>query len=123
WRTSPVLARLKAAAGPVYSNAFDGIEFSTGRGANPLPAKVEYLTGRVNPDYDRQLRAMADDLGAGGGLLAYFDAVTFRQSLLPTRAELERALPLEVVTRDAVGTLYRLRPPNGGQPRRSSATR
>ncbi|HEX3621143.1 MAG TPA: glycosyltransferase family 39 protein, partial [Acidimicrobiales bacterium] len=46
WRTSPVLARLKAAAGPVYSNAFDGIEFSTGRGANPLPAKVEYLTGR-----------------------------------------------------------------------------
>lgn len=97
--TSPVLAALPA--GPVYSNAFDLIAFRGGE-ASPIPAKRDYLTGRANPTYEEELRAMR-------GYVAYVDAVTFRQSFLPSRAELEAALPLEVVTSDALVTLYRIR--------------
>jgi len=90
---------------PVYSNAFDAIFFLTGRSALPIPAEKDYLTGRPNPRYDEELAAMR----ASGGYLAYFDALTFRRSFLPSRAELEAALTLEVVATDALGTLYRLR--------------
>ena len=90
---------------PVYSNAFDAIFFLTGRSALPIPAEKDYLTGRPNLRYDEELAAMR----ASGGYVAYFDALTFRRSFLPTRAELEAALPLEVVAADALGTLYRLR--------------
>ena len=90
---------------PVYSNAFDAIFFLTGRSALPIPAEKDYLTGRPNPRYDEELSAMR----ASGGYLAYFDALTFRRSFLPSQAELEAALPLEIVAADALGTLYRLR--------------
>ena len=100
WDTSPVLASIPD--GPVYSNAFDLIAFRTGREASPIPAKKDYLTGRANPSYGDELQDMR-------GYVAYFDAVTFRRSFLPSRAELEAALSLEVVTRDALGTLYRIR--------------
>jgi hypothetical protein len=43
------------------------------------------------------------------GHVAYFHAVPFRRSFLPSEAELRAALPLEVVAEDAVGTLYRIR--------------
>ncbi len=111
WKRSPVMAQIAGTAGqtPVYSNAFDAIEFLTGEPARPVPAKVEYLTGRVNPAYQDELAAMRSALAGTGGYLAWFDAATFRRSFLPSRAELEAALPLQVVARDDVGTLYRLR--------------
>jgi len=90
---------------PVYSNAFDAIYFLTGRPALPIPAEKDYLTGRPNLRYAEELAAMR----ASGGYLAYFDALTFRRSFLPSRVELEAALPLEVVAADALGTVYRLR--------------
>jgi hypothetical protein len=99
WDTSTVLASLPD--GPVYSNAFDLIVFRGGE-ASPIPAKKDYLTGRANPTYEDELRAMR-------GYVAYFDAVTFRRSFLPSRAELEAALPLDVVVSDHLGTLYRIR--------------
>jgi hypothetical protein len=105
WERSPIVARVAEAGGPVYSNGFDAVFLLTGRSTSPIPAEKEYLTGRRNPRYAEELAAMR----ASGGLVAYFDALTFRRSFLPTRAELEAALPLEVVMTDDVGTLYRLR--------------
>jgi 4-amino-4-deoxy-L-arabinose transferase-like glycosyltransferase len=99
WDTSPVLASLPDT--PVYSNAFDLIAFRGGE-ALPLPARKDYLTGRANHGYEEELRALR-------GYIAYFDAVTFRRSFLPSRAELEAVLPLEVVVQDALGTLYHIR--------------
>lgn len=99
FETSTVLALLPD--GPVSSNAFDLIAFRGGE-ASPLPAKKDYLTGRANPSYEAELRAMR-------GHVAYFHAVPFRRSFLPSEAELRAALPLEVVAEDAVGTLYRIR--------------
>jgi 4-amino-4-deoxy-L-arabinose transferase-like glycosyltransferase len=111
WRTSPVMARVAESDEervPLYSNAVDAVAFLTGGPAAPVPARKDYLTGRPNPAYAEQLRAMGSELAASGGYLAWFDAATYRRSFLPSRAELERDLPLEVVLRDSVGTLYRV---------------
>jgi hypothetical protein len=105
WERSSIVARLAGSDEPVYSNGFDAVFLHTGRSTFPIPATKDYLTGRANPDYTDQLAAVR----ARGGLVAYFDALTFRRSFLPSRAELESRLPLELVMQDEVGTLYRLR--------------
>lgn len=105
WERSSIVARLAESDEPVYSNGFDAVFLHTGRSTRPIPAEKDYLTGRANPRYAEELAAIR----AGGGLVAYFDALTFRRSFLPSRAELEAALPLEPILTDDVGTLYRLR--------------
>ena len=91
--------------GPLYTNAADAVFFLTGRTSAPIPARKDYLTGKPNSHYAEELAA----LRSTGGYLAYFDAITFRRSFQPSRSELERDLPLDVVFRDGVGTLYRIR--------------
>lgn len=87
---------------PLYTNAPDAVFFVAGRPALAIPAEKDYLTGEPNPRY-------AEELAAMHGYIAYFDAVTFKRSFQPSRAELEANLPLEVVAHDAVATLYRIR--------------
>lgn len=99
---SPVMGHLGE---PLYTNAVDAVFFVTGRASALIPVKHDYLTGRPNPRYAEELAAMR----ATGGYVAYFDAITFRRSFLPSRSELEAALPLEVVLTDDLGTLYRIR--------------
>jgi len=111
WRESTVVAQV-AGADPkraVYSNGFDALFLLTGRTAQPIPARRNYLTDRPNARFGQEVAAMRADLERTGGLLVYFDALTARRSFLPSRAELERALPLEVVATDEVGTVFRLR--------------
>jgi hypothetical protein len=86
---------------PLYSNAPDAVYFVTGRPSMAIPAEKDYLTGNANPRF-------AEEVASMHGYLAYFDAITFKRSFQPTRAELEAALRLEVVAHDAVGTLYRI---------------
>ena len=95
---SPLLTALPE---PLYTNAPDAVFFVAGRPALAIPVEKDYLTGRANPSYAEEVAAMR-------GHLLYLDAVTFKQSFQPTRAELEAALRLEVVSRDAIGTLYRI---------------
>ncbi len=102
WDRSPIVTRIAGLDGPVYTNGFDALFLLTGRSTLPIPAEKDYLTGRPNPRYAEELAAMR-------GYVAYFDAVTFRRSFLPSRAELEASLPLEVIATDTLGTLYRLR--------------
>jgi len=111
WRESSIVARVWSVepAEQVYSNGFDAIFFLTGRVVHPIPAEKDYLTDRPNPRFSQEIATMRADLERTGGLLIYFDAVASRRSFLPSRVELERALPLEVVATDAVGTVYRLR--------------
>lgn len=93
---------LPAAAGePLYTNAPDAVSFLTGRASRAIPPEKEYLTGEANPRYAEELAAMR-------GYLLYFDAITFKRSFQPSRAELEAAVPLKVVAQDAVATLYRI---------------
>ena len=94
-------AVMAAVREPLYSNAPDAVYFLTGRSSTAIPAEKDYLTGRPNPQYAGELAAMH-------GYLAYFDAITFKRSFQPSRAELEASLRLEVVMQDEVGTLYRI---------------
>ncbi len=105
WEHSSIVTYLASTDEPVYTNGFDAVFLHTGRSTVPIPAEKDYLTGRANPRYAEELAV----LRAGGGLVAYFDALTFRRSFLPSRADLEAALPLEPILTDEVGTLYRLR--------------
>jgi hypothetical protein len=95
---STVMAGLEE---PLYSNAPDAVFFVTGRPALAIPAEKDYLTGEANPRYAEEVAAMR-------GYIAYFEAITFKRSFQPSRAELEAALRLEVVLQDQVGTLYRI---------------
>lgn len=88
-----------------YSNAPDALFFLTGRSSLPIPAKKDYLTGKVNARYGDELAALRDHHGA---VLVYLD-VPFRRSFQPSRAELEAALPLQLVADDGVVAAYRLR--------------
>ncbi|MBA3268601.1 MAG: hypothetical protein H0T70_10150 [Acidimicrobiia bacterium] len=117
WRRSDVVAAVAAteAGRPVYTNGFDAVFLLTGRHTLPLPVEKNYLTGEDNPRYAEELAAVQ----RSGGLVAYFDALTARQSFLASQAELERALSLQPMASDDVGTLYRLEPQ---PPRSSSAT-
>ncbi len=92
---------LATAGEPLYTNAPDAVFFVTGRPALAIPAEKDYLTGKANPRYAEEVAAMR-------GYIAYFDAITFKRSFQPSRAELEAALRLEVVAQDTVGTLYRI---------------
>jgi hypothetical protein len=98
-RESPVMA---FDGEPLYTNSVDGVFFVTGRTAIPIPVTKDYLTGEPNLRY-------AEELAAVRGYVVYLDAVTFKRSFQPSRADLEAALPLEVVLSDAVGTVYRVR--------------
>ena len=104
WEESPILAHIGSTDERVYTNGFDAVFLHTGRTTLPIPSETDHLTGDANPRYADELAA----LRSSGGLVAYFDALPFRRSFLPARAELEAALPLEVVLTDALGTLYRL---------------
>lgn len=109
WSRSAVVEGLRQLGPevPVFSNGADAVFLLTGRETSTLPAKVDYRTGRQNPDYAAELTAVRAAL-AGGGVLVYFQAITARRSFLPPAAELEAALGLRVVERDEVGTRYRL---------------
>ena len=95
---SVVMASLQE---PLYTNAPDAVYFVTGRPSLAVPAEKDYLTGQANPRFAEEVAAMR-------GYLAYFDAITFKRSFQPTRAELEASLRLEIVAQDPVGTLYRI---------------
>lgn len=111
WRDSALVSLVATAdpALPVYTNGFDVLFLLTGRAGRPIPAAKDYLTDRTNTRFPFELAAMGADLERTGGLLVYFDALTARRSFLPSRQELERALPLDVVATDAVGRIYRVR--------------
>ena len=108
WEQSPVLAAVADLdpAVRVFSNGADAIFLHTGRVTEQVPARIEYRTGRANPDYAGELEAVRSALAAGG-VLVHFQAITARNRFLPPAAELEARLGLRVVDRDEVGTLYR----------------
>ncbi|MGH9266017.1 MAG: hypothetical protein ACRD1D_15125, partial [Acidimicrobiales bacterium] len=89
WEESAIVARVAAADVPVYTNGFDLLFLLTGRSALPIPSVIDHLTGDPNPRFEEELAAMR----TSGGLVAYFHALTFRRSFLPSRAELELLLP------------------------------
>jgi 4-amino-4-deoxy-L-arabinose transferase-like glycosyltransferase len=77
WRTSPTLSAVQALPPSliIYSNAPEAVYLWTGRPARSLPRLVQPMTRQVNPAYEEELDAMAEDLTRGEGVLVYFTAV------------------------------------------------
>jgi hypothetical protein len=64
-------------------------------------------TWTVKKDYLSELYMMRDELKNKKGVLIYFN--TIPRKYLPSKDELERQLPLQVVREYKDGTIYRIR--------------
>lgn len=119
WRRSTVVAALAdlPPSAPVYSNGVDAVFLLTGRRTAPLPAKMDYLTGRRNASFGRQLEEAGATAGRRGGAIVHFSAIRARRRLMPAAGELEARLRLREVQRDAVGVRYEVLPDPGGDDR------
>jgi len=108
WTESDTIARIRSlpADAAIYSNGHDAIYYLTGRRAIYLPQKVNMITGRANENYEAQLKQIAADLQAGGGVLVYFNTLSERW-FLPTAEELESKLAWNKREAFADGTIYR----------------
>jgi hypothetical protein len=76
----------------IYSNVPEAVHINTGRrDARFLPFKVDPHTLDENSRFEAEVRAMAETVAGGGGIVLYWDARTNRR-FLPSRAELESLL-------------------------------
>jgi hypothetical protein len=114
WKRSETLRLLRTLPPEtrIYTNAVEPIRFWTGRRALLLPMKRELAGGggyRENPEYPLLLGRMRKGLEESKGVL-----VLFRRSsvggILPSEDELQRDLPLRLVTRASDGAIYELAP-------------
>lgn len=110
WKQSKLINYLRLLVGeaPVFTNGADAVRMLTGRPAYFVPSKLDAGTRRANKRYSFELFAMEKKLRERNGVLVYFDTIRWR-SYLPSSAELERALPLQVQLRGEDGTVYKIK--------------
>lgn len=92
---------------PIYSNGDDAVYFAAGKPAARLPQKVDPFTLESNPMYRSEMDRMRNILVDSEGVIVYFNGITWR-GYLPSRQELEAALPLVVEWIGDQGVIYRL---------------
>ena len=92
---------------PIYSNGNDAVYFVAGKPAARLPQKVDPFTLEMNPSYRSEMDRMRNILSDSEGVIIYFNGITWR-GYLPSRQELEAALPLVVEWIGDEGVIYRL---------------
>ena len=110
WINSETIAYLRSQSEGrmVYSNAIDAIHFLTGREALRVPAKFDPTTRKNNPDFERSIGEMRNELIQNRAVLLYLDNVTWRR-YLPSKEELENIYKLPVLTRLNDGVVYGVR--------------
>jgi len=87
---------------PVFTNAGHVVYFCADRLSFPIPGKIK--RGQPNEEYTAELAAMKERLENENGIIVYFNHVKSR--FLPSRQELEKALPLRIRTRASDGVIY-----------------
>ncbi len=92
---------------PIYSNGNDAVYFVAGKPAARLPQKVDPFTLETDPSYRSEMDRMRNILADSEGVIIYFDGITWR-GYLPSRQEVEAALPLVVEWIGDEGVIYRL---------------
>ena len=97
WIYSETIAAVKSTAPgvPIYSNGYDAIYYLTGRRAILIPEKIVHGTGRPNPNYEKEVETMVDDIMDHDGVLVYFHKLPER-SYLPSEEELRERVHLQV---------------------------
>jgi len=111
WRSSELLSLVKNGGMPnlIFSNAPDFIYTLTGRRAELIPRKVNPNDYLPNRGFAAEMAEMRERLTNDRGVVFYFDEANDRLWYLPSRTELEAALPLEVRRSAHDGTVYGIR--------------
>ncbi len=107
WANSESIRNLKtlSADRTTYSNGIDAIYYLTGREALRIPAKFDQTQGRNNPDFEREIIAMRNDLMQNRAVVIYLDKISWRW-YLPSRDELESVYKLPVLVKLEDGVIY-----------------
>ena len=90
----------------IYSNAPEAIKVLTGRFAYMVPLVHKPYSLVPNTDYQAELDVMRECLGSQRGVVVWLDGV--RRWYLPSEEELRRVLPLELISSQPDGAIYRL---------------
>lgn len=124
WQNDPLVKQIAAlpAQTVLYSNKSERIYLLLNRSAKLVPEKLNKHTLQANPDLERQVAAMVDDLRANHGLLVYFPPPTkdvlygtgVNSAPLPrlhelTLKELLSIAPLSVMSEDKQLSLLRVK--------------
>jgi len=113
WRTSELIGFIKNAREPLvlFSNAPDFLATLANKPAQMIPRKVNPDTYKPNEHYAAEFDALREQLIKPNTVLVYFDDDN-RLWYLPSPAELERNLPLQVIKTAREGKVYRWNGPS-----------
>jgi len=92
----------------IYSNGVDAIQFLTRRAALRIPAKIDPGSGLQNPNFERDVEAMRNDLMDERAVIVYMDRITWRW-YLPSKEELENVYHIPILARFYDGVVYGIR--------------
>jgi len=92
----------------IYSNDKDIIESHSDRSARSLPSKYNASTKQSNVNYESEIREMEKSLRRREGLIVIFNFT--RRDYLPSKEELQTALPLQIVATLHDGVIYQIKP-------------
>lgn len=107
WASSESIEYVKtlSAARITYSNGIDAIYFLAGREALRIPAKDDPTGRKNNPEFERDINAMRNDVMQNRAVVLYLDKITWRW-YLPSKDELENVYKLPILVRLEDGVIY-----------------
>ena len=108
WERSPLIAKARSLPPGTWivTNRIDTVTYLAGRCCAELPTFWDDIADCRVATYESDLAAMALRLRQSGGVMLLFDC---GNGLLPSREELSRRLPLEVVAHCEDGVVCRIR--------------
>jgi hypothetical protein len=109
WKESEIIRKVKELPRGIiiYTNGKDAVSFLAGRRALIIPEKVKRRNLKVNSKYSSEMAIMKERMKKNNGVLVYFDRITWRW-YLPQISELEKQMPLKLVTKCADGAIYKI---------------
>ena len=70
-----------------------------------MPAKVDPVSGKNNPEFEREINSVRNELMQNQAVVVYLDKITWRW-YLPSKDELENVYRLPVLVRFDDGVVY-----------------
>lgn len=96
---------------PVYTDAANAVFILTGRRTEPLPGRLEHLSGRPNRAYPAELGAVSEAVERRrDGLVVLFLPLRDRHAVIAAMDALQRRMRLTGVAGDEVAVAYRAQP-------------
>jgi hypothetical protein len=107
WAGSKTINYMKASSDTrtTYSNGVDAIHFLTGKDARRIPAKIDPASGQTNPEFEREMNSVRNELMQNRAIVIYLDKITWRW-YLPSASELENVYRMPVLVRLDDGVIY-----------------